>query len=181
MKHQSKRFGLPLKRKRQGKTDYRVRLALLKSGKLRFVVRRSLKNVLIQVIQYAPEGDRVIVSASTKELQKNFGWDGARRNTPAAYLTGMLAGIKAKERKCGGAILDVGLQQVTKGSLIFAAVKGANDAGFMVPYNPEKMSSEERLQGKHIKFKNAAFDQIKAAIMQYKPKATKEHATKNNA
>lgn len=173
MKHQSKRFGLPLKRKRQDKTDYKRRLALLKSRKLRFVVRRSLKNIIVQVTQYTPDGDKVLLTSSTKELQKRFGWDIARRNTPASYLAGLLAGIKAKEKKLTEAILDIGLQKVAKGSLLFAAVKGANDAGFAVPYGEENMPSEERIQGKHIKFKNASFDKVKAAIMQYKPKETK--------
>ncbi|HLC72065.1 MAG TPA: 50S ribosomal protein L18 [Candidatus Nanoarchaeia archaeon] len=173
MKQQSKRFGLPLKRKRQGRTDYRARLALLKSRKPRFVVRRSLKNVLVQIIEYAPDGDKVLLTVSSKELQKDFGWDIARRNTPAAYLTGMLAGVKAKEKKLKDAILDLGLQKITKGSLIFAVVKGANDAGFTVPFNPETMPSEERIAGKHIKFKKASFDKVKEAIMQSKPKQTK--------
>ncbi len=173
MKHQSKRFGLPFKRKRQGKTDYRVRLALLKSRKLRFVVRRSLKNVLIQITQYAPDGDHVLLTTSSKELQKRFGWDSARRNIPAAYLTGLLAGVKAKEKKLKEAVLDLGLQKITKGSLIFATVKGANDAGFTIPYDPKKMPAEERIVGKHIKFKNVSFDKVKAAIMQYKPKESK--------
>mgnify|MGYP001612072789 CR=1 FL=1 len=173
MKKQSKRHGLPLKRKRQDKTDYRKRLALLKSRKLRFVVRRSLKNIIVQVVQYTPEGDKVLLTVSTKELQKHFGWDIARRNTPAAYLVGLLAGMKSKEKKLKEAILDMGLQKVSKGSLIFAAVKGANDAGFAVPFSSENMPSEERIQGRHIKFKNASFDKVKTAIMQYKLKVTK--------
>lgn len=128
---------------------------------------------MIQIIEYTPKGDNILVTTSSKELQKNFGWDIARKNTPAAYLTGLLAGIKAKEKKLKDAILDLGLQKITKGSLIFAAVKGANDAGFMVPYDAETMPSEERITGKHIKFKNASFDKVKAAIMQYKPKQDK--------
>ncbi|MBS3144903.1 50S ribosomal protein L18 [Candidatus Woesearchaeota archaeon] len=173
MKKQSKRFGLPFKRKRQGRTDYRARLALLKSRKPRFVVRRSLKHVLVQIIEYAPQGDHVLLTITSKELQKNFGWDIATRNTPAAYLTGMLAGMKAKEKKLKEAILDLGLQKVTHGSLIFAVVKGANDAGFSVPFNPATLPKEDRMTGKHIKFKNASFDKVKAAILQSKPKPSK--------
>ena len=173
MKKQSKRFGLPFKRKRQGRTDYRARLALLKSRKPRFVVRRSLKHVLVQIIEYAPQGDHVLLTITSKELQKNFGWDIATRNTPAAYLTGMLAGMKAKEKKLKEAILDLGLQKVTHGSLIFAVVKGANDAGFSVPFNPATLPKEDRMTGKHIKFKKASFDKVKEAIMQSKPKQTK--------
>src|SRR3989338_1445754 len=173
MKQQSKRFGLHLKRKRQGRTDYRARLALLKSRKPRFVVRRSLKHVLVQIIEYAPQGDHVLLTITSKELQKNFGWDIATRNTPAAYLTGMLAGMKAKEKKLKEAILDLGLQKVTHGSLIFSVVKGANDAGFSVPFNPATLPKEDRMTGKHIKFKNASFDKVKAAILQSKPKPSK--------
>ena len=40
---------LSYKRKREGKTDYRKRLKLLKSDKLRFVVRKSLNNILTQI------------------------------------------------------------------------------------------------------------------------------------
>ena len=169
MKHKTKKHNVLFRRKRTGRTDYLARLEMLKSRKLRCVVRRSLKNILIQIVQYQPDGDRVLVSASTKELQKKFAWSNARRNTPAAYLVGMLAGVKAKEKKITEAILDIGRQKTTKGSLLFAAVKGANDAGLHIPVNKEVLPEEGRIKGEHIKFKNTAFDQVKAAIMQYKP------------
>ena len=161
---QKKHQNLPFKRKRQGKTDYKARLRLLQAQKPRLVVRRSMKNILVQLVEFHPDGDKVIVTTSTKELQKKYGWDIARRNTPAAYLTGFLAGAKAKEKKLNEAIVDIGLQKARKGSLLFAAVKGAIDAGLKVPHDPESFPSEERVAGKHMKFKSASFDKVKEAI-----------------
>ena len=40
------------RRKREGKTDYRKRLRLLLSGKPRLVIRRSLRDISAQVIEY---------------------------------------------------------------------------------------------------------------------------------
>lgn len=154
----------PLKRKRLGKTDYRARLKLLAGKKPRLVVRKSLKNIIVQIVEFHSNGDKIVVSASTKELQKIYGWDIARRNTPAAYLTGYLAGIKAKGKNMKEAIADLGFQTIGKGSLVLAAVKGAVDAGLKIPHNPESFPNEERIQGKHIKFKKTSFDQVKQAI-----------------
>lgn len=169
MKHQPRKHRVLFRRKRTGRTDYQARLEMLKSRRLRFVVRRSLKNILIQIIQYHPDGDHVLVSASTKELQKKFSWNNARRNTPAAYLVGLLVGIKAKGKHIAEAILDIGRQKTTKGSLLFAAVQGAQDAGIKIAINKDVLPSQARIQGEHIKFKNNSFDQCKEAVMRYKP------------
>ena len=37
---------VPYKRKKEGKTDYKQRILLLKSRKLRLVIRKSLNNIL---------------------------------------------------------------------------------------------------------------------------------------
>ncbi|MEK6903737.1 MAG: 50S ribosomal protein L18 [Nanoarchaeota archaeon] len=157
-------YSPPFKRKRLGKTDYRARLKLLTGKMLRLVIRKSLKNIRAQIIEFHATGDHVLVSVSTKDLQKKYGWPAARRNTPAAYLTGYLLGLKAKGKKITGAIVDIGLQTAGKGSILFAVVKGAIDAGMKIPYNPINFPSEERIKGKHIKFKNLNVDQIKQAI-----------------
>jgi large subunit ribosomal protein L18 len=157
-------ISLPFKRKRLGKTDYRARLKLLTGKTPRLVIRKSLKNIRVQLIEFQATGDRVIVSASTKDLQKKYGWSAARRNTPAAYLTGYIIGSKAKGKKITKAIVDIGLQTAGKGSILFAVVKGAIDAGMNIPHNPTKFPAEERIRGKHIKLKNIDIDQIKQAI-----------------
>ena len=49
---QGPRYHVKPRRRREGKTDYRKRLRLLRSGKVRMVVRKSLKNTQIQLIEY---------------------------------------------------------------------------------------------------------------------------------
>ena len=64
------KFRMPFKRRLEGKTNYRKRLRLLLSRKPRLVVRKSLKHVRAQIIEFDPVGDKTIVSASTEELKK---------------------------------------------------------------------------------------------------------------
>lgn len=137
-----------LKRRREKKTDYYQRLRLLKSGKLRLVVRRSLRNMLVQIVEYKPKSDRILMTIMTKHLRK-FGWKGGN-NVSAAYLTGLLAGFEALRRGIKEAILDLGLQRSTPGNKIYAVVKGCNDAGLKVPVGERVLPSEDRIRGKHI-------------------------------
>jgi large subunit ribosomal protein L18 len=92
-------------------------------------------------------------------------------NTPAAYLTGMLFAVKAKKAGQDRAILDIGLNRATTGARVFAALKGAVDAGLEIPYGEEILPSEERIKGAHIAAynKNAGdlvtnVEQVAAAI-----------------
>ena len=62
------RYRVPFRRRREGKTNYHKRLALLKSGKPRLVVRKTLNHHVAQIVLYDPKGDRTIVSAHTREL-----------------------------------------------------------------------------------------------------------------
>ena len=137
------------RRKREEKTDYKKRLFLLKSGQPRLVVRRSLKNINAQIITFTPEGDKVEVSANSRELAKN-GWQYNKSNLPAAYLIGYMVGKKALKKNIKKAILDVGLTHVIKGSKLFAVLKGAVDAGLEVPHSPDVLPPEERITGQHI-------------------------------
>lgn len=138
------------KRKRQGKTDYKKRLKLLTSNKPRLVIRKSLKNISAQIIEYNPKGDLVRTSAHTRELIK-MGWKGYRRNLPAAYLVGLLCGTKAKQKNIKGAILDIGLSPSIKGSILYAALKGFVDAGLKIPCKEDMFPPKERLMGLHTK------------------------------
>lgn len=137
-----------LKRRREKKTDYHQRLKLLKSGIPRLVVRRSLRNILAQVVKYDPNGDKIITSALSKELSK-YGWKGGN-NLPAAYLTGLLIGLKCKKLGINKMILDIGLERSIKGSKIYALAKGCSDAGIEIPIGDEVLPSPERISGKHI-------------------------------
>ena len=145
----SPRYSVPFRRRREGKTDYKLRLGLVRSGKPRAVVRTSNKYVYVQIVEAQPFGDVVRASASSKELAK-LGWKGGTGNLPSAYLTGALAGRRALAKGVKGAILDIGLRPSTKGSRLYAALKGLADAGLEVPHSEKILPSTDRLGGAHI-------------------------------
>ena len=144
-----KTYNVQFRRKREGKTNYKKRLKLLLAGKPRLVVRPSLKNITIQIVEYHPKGDMVVVSAHSSELDK-LGWKFNKGNIPAAYLTGVLLGQKVKDKGIKEVILDIGLASPVKGSRAFACLKGAVDAGIGVPFSEDILPNEERIKGSHI-------------------------------
>ena len=143
------RYKVPYRRRREGKTNYRKRLKLLLSRKPRLVVRITNRRVIAQIIEYHPDGDRVLVGVDSSMLTK-YGWKGDLNNTPAAYLTGLLVGKKALEKGIKEAILDIGLHTPTRGGRVFAVLKGAVDAGLEVPHSEEVLPDESRIRGEHI-------------------------------
>lgn len=159
----SPRTRVPFRRRREGKTDYKARLGLLKSGETRVVVRRSNGNVTVQFVDWAEEGDVVKCTAVGQELQK-LGWNGSAKNTPAAYLTGLLAGKRAMENGIDEAVLDIGRHAPVRGSKVFAALKGVLDAGVYVPHGSDEIyPSEDRLSGEFLD-QQKEFNAVKAAI-----------------
>lgn len=137
------------RRRRDGETDYRQRLRLLKSGNHRLVVRKSNTGVLCQIVDYYLKGDKVLVASKSTELLK-IGWNGNLGNLPAAYLTGLLCGKKAVEAKIESAVLDLGLYKSVKGSRLYATLKGVVDGGLQVPHSEDVLPDENRIAGKHI-------------------------------
>ena len=142
-------YRVQLRRRREGKTDYQARKALVTSRKPRLVTRASNKNVEVQIIIAKPHGDLVLASANSRELIKSYGWKAPTGNIPAAYLTGLLCGLKAKTAGIEEAILDIGLVSPTKGSKIFAVLSGVVDAGVPVPHGEDKIV-KDRMKGEHI-------------------------------
>jgi large subunit ribosomal protein L18 len=143
------RYKVPFKRRREGKTDYGTRIKLIDLDKYRLVVRISNANVIVQIVSIGPDGDETKISAHTKELQK-LGWLGGTKNTSATYLTGYICGKKALNAGINKTILDIGLKQPIKGSRVFAALKGAVDAGLNVPHGKLILPDDYRISGKHI-------------------------------
>ena len=143
------RYRVKLRRRREGKTDYQARKALVVSGRPRLVARKSNKNMVAQVVIAKLHGDEVLAAAHSSELTKKFGWKASTGNVPAAYLTGLLCGLRAKKEGITEAVLDIGLISPTKGSRLFAALGGVLDAGLGVPHSEEKLV-KERLNGVHI-------------------------------
>jgi large subunit ribosomal protein L18 len=163
---QGPRFSVKPRRRREGKTDYRKRLKLLRSQKVRIVVRKSIKNTHIQFIEYKEKGDNILISAKSNELIKKFNWKYSTSSIPAAYLTGLLAGKRAKDKGINECVLDIGRHPPVKGSRIFATIKGVTDAGIKCPHNEEKIPSKDRIMGKHLD--NNLFssvDEIKTKII----------------
>jgi large subunit ribosomal protein L18 len=142
-------YRVKFRRRREGKTNYYRRRRLLQSRRPRLVVRKTNTATIVQVINASVIGDSTVASAISTELS-NHGWVAGTGNLPSAYLTGLLAGLRAKSRGVKEAILDVGLNPPVKGSRVYAALKGAVDAGLDVPYNPEVIPDDSRISGEHI-------------------------------
>ncbi|MBN1280713.1 MAG: 50S ribosomal protein L18 [Candidatus Thermoplasmatota archaeon] len=160
------RYHVKPRRHRQKKTDYRLRLKLLRSKQPRIVVRRSLKYIRVQFIGYDPKGDVVLASALSKELSTDYGWKHSVSSTPAAYLTGVLAGKRAKDSGIEQGVLDIGLYRPTVGGILFASLKGILDAGVACPHDKDMLPKEERIHGAHLsKDIKPLVDSIKTKII----------------
>jgi len=158
------RYIMPLKRRRLKKTDYRKRLGLIKGGIPRAVIRRSIKNMKVDIAEYAVNGDRIVAHGSTIELKK-FGWKSPTGNTPSSYLAGYLVGIRAKKKGIKKVIVDLGRQKVVKGGKLMASVQGIVDAGVKVPVDKKFLPHKDRLAGKHLKtIKENSIDEVKKAM-----------------
>lgn len=144
------RYKVPRRRRREGKTNYYKRYKMILSGHPRFVVRKTLKHVIVQVVTAKPEGDVTVAAAHSRELYKKYGWMGGLGNTPAAYLTGLLAALRALKAGIKYAVPDIGLHAPTRGAKVFASIKAANDVGLKVPVGEEVVPSEDRIRGEHI-------------------------------
>lgn len=168
---------IQFRRKRKGKTNYKKRLNILKSSLPRLVVRISLNNTVAQIVEYSPAGDKIIISANSKEIEK-IGWTFHKGNAPAAYLVGLLIGKKAKQKGIKKVIFDIGLKQPIKGSNIFACLKGALDAGLDIPHSPGIIPKEERINGKALaaNHKEEKYAHIQEKFQEVKNKITKSDA-----
>jgi len=91
-----KRFQVKFRRRREGKTDYQARKALIiqdknkyNSPKYRFVVRISNSDVITQIAYAKISGDVILTSAYSHELP-GYGIKLGLTNYAAAYATGLL-------------------------------------------------------------------------------------------
>jgi len=137
---------IPPRRRREGLTDYRKRLKLVKSGLPRLVVRRTNRYIIAQVIRSKLGGDETLITVTSKKLA-DYGWKAGFKNTPAAYLTGFLAGLLAKKKGVEKAVVDIGLHRAVKRSKVFAVIKGFIDAGVDVAAGEEVFPGEDRIRG----------------------------------
>ena len=123
------RYRVHFRRRREGKTDYRVRLRLLKSGTPRAVVRFSDRVVRVSIVTFDPVGDRVVAAADSRELGAIAFPPSSLASTPAAYLTAYLAGLRAKASGTETAALDAGVE---------------------IPHGEKGFPTADRLNGTHL-------------------------------
>lgn len=90
------RYQVKYRRRREGKTDFHARRAMVTQAKnkynapkYRLVVRFSNRYVTVQVVAAKIQGDVVLAHASSKELPK-YGIKHGLGNWTAAYATGLL-------------------------------------------------------------------------------------------
>ncbi len=135
------------RRRRENRTDYKLRTNLLKSGIPRIVVRRTNRYFVVQAVESNEAQDKVIASVTSRELLKK-GWDvkkgGSLKSIPAGYLTGILL---AKKIGKGKFIVDLGMARTLSGSRVFAVVKGLIEGGLDISADEKVFPSEERLAG----------------------------------
>lgn len=131
------------RRRKEGKTDYKMRMVLLKSKLPRIIFRKSNKYIIGQYVISKEAQDFVLIGVNSKMLL-GLGWksEGKLKSKEASYLTGYLLGRKIidKEGKIK-AIFDIGLNRNVPKSREYAFVKGVKEAGVDVPCS-EKMMPE---------------------------------------
>ena len=137
-------------RRLSGKTDYKARLALLKSGKPRLVVRKTNRYMIAQIISSDVAQDKVVLGLTSKDLIAK-GWpkekSGSLKSLTACYLLGLMLGNEAKA-KTKEAILDSGMYRNIQKSRLYSVLKGVVDSGLKVPCNEKSLPKIEEINKK---------------------------------
>lgn len=175
----NKILAIKYKRRRQGRTNYKRRLKLLLSKKPRIIIRRNHGSIVAQVATFEPQGDKVAVNVSSKNLE-TFGWKHHAGNLPSAYLTGLLLGKKAQAAGIKEGIVDSGLINSIKGNSFYATLKGIIDSGLKVPADQSIFPNDERISGKHIEdYAKKLKENEEAFKKQYSGKTNPEQITQD--
>lgn len=143
---------IPLKRRRENKTDYKARFSLLKSDKKRIIIRRTNKYMNLQLVETQESKDKILQGVSSKQLL-NEGLEkklqGSLKSIPACYLIGKY--FATKLNKSEDYILDLGMARNVKGSRIFATINGLIDGGLKINVNKDSLPPKERINGSNVK------------------------------
>ena len=169
------RYFVQFRRRREGKTDFYQRQRLIVSGRNRMVIRKTNRHIIIQLVAAKMGGDYTLVHVNSKELE-NYGYKGYLGNTPAAYLAGMLFAVRAQKAGYTDAIADLGLQVASAGARVFAAIKGAVEAGLEIPVGEEILPDDDRCNGTVIAEYDEKFADLPANVESVKEAIMKELA-----
>ena len=141
------------RRRLEAKTDYKSRLALLKSQRPRLVIRKTNRYIIAQIVQTEIAQDKVVVGLTSKVLLSK-GWpselSGSLKSLGASYLTGFLLGKLALKSGIKNLIVYMGMQRNIKNSMLFAIVRGISDAGISVPHSPDVLPPMESIKNDKI-------------------------------
>ncbi len=152
------------RRRKEFRTDYKKRFALLKSRMPRIVFRKTNRYLIAQYIKSKEAQDKIVFGVNSKELLE-YGWPEKEsiKSISAAYLTGYLAGKKILLKKLEEPILDFGMARVLNKTSPFAFIKGLVDSGVKIKCEKENFPDESRIRGEHLKNK-IPFNEIKLKI-----------------
>ena len=170
------------RRRKEYKTDYKKRFALLKSGLPRINFRKTNRYLIVQYVKSKEAQDAIVLGIDSKELLK-YGWPEKEsiKSIPASYLTGYLFGKKILLEKLEGSpesslgegspessfeekpIIDFGMARVLHKTRVYAFILGLIDSGIKIECKKESFPEESRIKGNHLKNK-IPFDEIKSKI-----------------
>ncbi len=152
------------RRRKEFRTDYKKRFALLKSGLPRIIFRKTNRYLIAQYVKSKEAQDKIVFGIDSKKLLK-YGWPEKEsiKSISACYLTGYLIGKKILLKKLEEPILDFGMARVLHKTGIYAFIKGLIDSGIKIECSKENFPDESRIKGGHLKNK-IPFDEIKLKI-----------------
>ena len=75
-------YRVPLRRRREGKTNYYKRRDMLKSGRTRVIIRRTSKHMRVQFVTADANGDKTLSATASTQLN-DFNWNTSCGNIPA--------------------------------------------------------------------------------------------------
>jgi large subunit ribosomal protein L18 len=145
------------KRRLEGKTDYKLRLGLLKSKLPRLVIRKTNRYITAQIVESKVANDFVLIGKNTKDLL-GLGWpaekSGSLKSKAAAYSLGLVIAKLAKEKKIINVIVDIGMYRNVHKSRVYSVIAGAIAGGLKLNATEKVIPSKEELttDEKIIKF-----------------------------
>jgi len=137
------------RRKMENRTNYRKRRKMILSRKPAMYVKISNKNIYAQVLVPAVVGDRTVVQANSKELQK-AGWAYGRKNFPSAYLVGLLMGRRALKAGLNEVLFYSGTNVFRAKTRLTGVIRGAVEAGLKVRCDDEIFPEDDAVNGERI-------------------------------
>ena len=142
------------RRRKERKTDYGIRINLLKGGFPRLILRKSNRYLIAQYAMSEEARDNIVAGVTSKILLK-YGWPedmkGSLKSLPASYLTGLFFGKKIISKKLETPVIDIGMMRNVNKNRVFAFIRGLVDAGVKIKCGEELFPDEGRIKGKNLK------------------------------